>query len=211
MEIGYKQLINLYYTALMTFLVFTFGKDLLQGLFSDICKELVLYVIFLFSIIVQTTYAYKHIMDIKQDNYPILALVSDFIDIGLSVYICAAIGSTYNTTDKYVEMTSYLHLSIPFLILAVNQFCWYLFVNEFNPAAIFRLLILFVGMFAVSISEAVCHSIWNLLIIITVQSIAMMILRVINKTPDWFATMVQPIWDNIVKNPKVKKLLSQTI
>ncbi len=211
MKVGYKQLINLYYTALMTFLVFTFANDLLQGLFKDLCIELVLYVILLFSIIVQTTFAYIHIMDIEKDNYPIFALVSDFIDIGLSVYICAVIGSTYNTTDKYVEISSYLHFSIPFLVLSVNQFCWYVFVNEFNSAAILRLLILFLGMLSVSISEGVCHTIWNLIIIIIVQSVAMMILRIINKSPNRFTIMIQPIWEKIVNNSHVKKLLSLKI
>ena len=62
-----KKVVDIYYTALMTFLVFTFADHLLQGLIQSFCIDLFLYAIMWLSLVLQTTFAYVHIrkVDLK--------------------------------------------------------------------------------------------------------------------------------------------------
>lgn len=180
-NVGAKRLINLYYTALMTFLVFTVANDLLKGIFVDNHIEYTFYLIFWFALVIQTTFAYRHIMAIGENNYTVKALISDCIDIVIEIYVCAVIGSTYRA-NSYHELADYRLLSIPFIVLAVNQMYWYASVNEDNPMAIGRLILLLVGMLAVTISESICHSIWNLAVFVVVHVLAMAILRAWDET-----------------------------
>lgn len=201
-----KDLINILYSALLLYLVITFADKLFQGLIhhSNVI-DLWLYTILWVAFVIQTTYAYIHIRAVPQENYTIRALFSDGLDIFLEIFICAAIGSTCRLT-VYHELNSYLFLSIPFMLMAVNQFYWYVVVDEFNPRAILCLSLLFVGMVFVIVSEALYHSIWNLVFIVIWHSITMAIFRIIDKTPKSFEEKVKPIWENIKEIAFVQKI-----
>lgn len=180
-KIDNKRIIKLYYTALMTFLVFTFANDLLRKVIEDGRTEYVLYLVFWVALVIQTTFAYKHIMAIKPKKYKVLVLVSDCIDVIIEIFVCAVISSTYHS-NSYHELTDYRLLSIPFMLLAINQICWYIGVQERNRRAITRLIILFVGMLSVTILESISHSIYNLAIFVIVHALAMAILRAFDET-----------------------------
>ena len=197
MEIGLKSLVRLYYTSLMTYLVFTFADNLLRGLIHSFCVELLLFTIMWLFLVLQATFAYVHIEKVESKNYSIKAFISDSFDIGFAIYVCAAIGSTYNG-DTYNELSHYQHLSVPFVLLAVNQFSWFIIVKEFNFQAIFRISILFFGMLAVTISECVCHNIWNLVVIV-ILIVLLGILRTIDKAPSFFKRIVERLWGYVNK------------
>ena len=188
----YRSIIHIYYTALMTFLVFTFAWKILQGLIYNGCIDLILYTIMWLFLVIQTTFAYVHIMKIPPAEYTIGAFISDSIDIGVASYVCAAIGSTYDA-NVYTELPNYIHLSAPFIVLAINQFSWYVIVKEFNVPAIFRISILFFGMLAVTISESINHSSWNLVVVVCLI-VLLGILRAIDKSPRLFTKVVTEIW-----------------
>lgn len=192
MKIGYKILVRLYYTSLMTYLVFTFADSLLRGLINSMCIELLLYTIMWLFLVLQATFAYVQIERVEEEDYTIKALISDSIDIGIAIYVCAAIGSTYSA-NAYSELAHYQHLSIPFLILAINQFSWFVIVKEFNVPALFRICILFFGMLAVTISESLCHNFWNLVVIV-VLIVLLGILRTVNKAPGSFEGTAKRLW-----------------
>ena len=84
-------------------------------------------------------------------------LISDCIDIVIEIFVCAVIGSTYRE-NSYHELVDYKLLSIPFMVLAINQMYWFASVEKDNHRAIGRLIVLFVGMLAVTISESVISS-----------------------------------------------------
>lgn len=165
----------------MTFLVFTFANDLLQRIIEDNRTEHILYLIFWFALVIQTTFAYRHIMDVTAKDYKVLILISDCLDVVIEIFVCAVISSTY-TSDGYHELSDYRLLSIPFMILAVNQICWYVGIHERNHNAIIRLIILFVGMLVVTIFETINHSIYNLAIFVVAHTISMAILRAFDET-----------------------------
>lgn len=181
MKIDNKKIIKLYYTALMTFLVFTFANDLLRSVIVDGSIEHVLYLIFWIALVIQTTYAYRHIMNIKRKKYTALILVSDCIDVVVEIFVCAVINTAYKL-NGYHEWVDYRLLSIPFMVLAINQICWYIGVGEKNPRAIIRLIILFVGMLTVTIFESIDHNIYNLAIFVIVHALSMAILRAFDET-----------------------------
>lgn len=195
----------------MTTLVFTFADRLLQGLIQYFCFDLLLYTFMWISLVVQTTLAYIHIIQVPNDHYTIKSFLWGSADIGVALYVCAAIGSTCKS-DEYIELSNYLHLSIPFLVLSFTQLIWFATVKEFNIPAIFRICILFVGMLAVTISEGINHSFWNLIVIVLLI-ILLGILRAINKAPKIFDTSVTKIWEKIKKKySKYSEILSnQTI
>lgn len=195
MEFDFKKLINVFYVPLMTFLVFTFAWKILQGLIHDGCTDLILYTIMWLFLVIQTTFAYVHIMKIKSEEYTIWAFISDSIDIGVASYVCAAIGSTYEA-NVYTELPNYIHLSAPFIVLAINQFSWYVIVKEFNVPAIFRISILFFGMLIVTISESINHSFWNLVVIVCLI-VLLGILRAIDKSPLLFTKVVTWLWEYV--------------
>jgi hypothetical protein len=120
-------------------------------------------------------------MAIKPKKYKVLVLVSDCIDVIIEIFVCAVISSTYHS-NNYHELADYRLLSIPFMLLAINQICWYIGVQERNRRAITRLIILFIGMLTVTISESICHSIYNLAIFVIVHALAMAILRAFDET-----------------------------
>lgn len=195
-----KKVVDIYYTALMTFLVFTFANHLLQGLIQSFCIDLFLYAIMWLSLVLQTTFAYVHIRKVDFRNYHVKALFSDCLDIAIAIYVCAAIGSTYNE-NGYCELSNYRHLSIPFLLLAINQFSWFVIVREFNSSAIFRICILFFGMTAITISECICHSFWNL-----VAVVSLIIILGILKTIDWAPKLFVKVVENMWKYAKKKRI-----
>lgn len=181
MKVDNKRIIKLYYTALMTFLVITFANGLLQKVIEYSSNtEYVLYLIFWIALVIQTTYAYRHIMTIKQKRYKSLILVSDCLDVLIEVFVCAVI-CTY-TSNGYHGLEDYRLLSIPFMILAVNQMCWYIGIQEKNQRAIIRLILLLVGMLTVTILESIEHSIYNLAIFVIVHALSMAILRAFDET-----------------------------
>lgn len=181
----FPELINVFYKALMIFLVFTAGNDLVKGLIGCLRVELLLYVLLWSSMVIQTTFAYKHIRDVS-DNYQLLAFLSDCLDICVFIYVCAAIGSTYhNTTNTFSDLSSYRHITIPFLILSFNQLCWYIFVKEKRKsAAVLRLILLFVIMLTTTILDETYHNVWMLATIVGGNFIIMVILRAINEAPN---------------------------
>ena len=192
MKVDFQKLIKAFYVPLTVFLMFTFAWKLLEGLINCFCADLVLYTLMWLFLVLQTIFAYVHIMNITPKEYTIFAFISDSIDMMVAVYVCAAIGSTYNA-NVYTELASYIHLSAPFIVLALNQFSWYVLIKEFNVPAIFRISILFSGMLAVTISECINHSFWNLVVIVVLIAL-LGILRVINKAPQSFTKVVTKIW-----------------
>lgn len=180
MKIDNKRIINLYYTALMVFLVFTFANGLLQKVIENGSTEYVLYIIFWMALVIQTTFAYRHIMAIKQKKYKALVLVSDCLDVLIEVFVCSVI-STY-TSNGYHALDDYRLLSIPFMILAINQVCWFAIVEKENKLAIGRLILLLVGMLTVTILESIDHNIYNLAIFVIVHALSMAILRAFDET-----------------------------
>ena len=195
MKVDFKRLINVFYAALIIFLLFTFAEKLLQGLIYNFCIDLVLYTLMWLFLVMQTTFAYVHIMHIKPEEYTISAFISDCIDIGIAIYVCAAIGGTYSS-NEYKGLTNYIHLSAPFILFAINQFSWYIIVKEFNVPAIFRISILFFGMLAITISECICHSFWNLVAVV-VLIVSLGILRAIDKTPKTFERLSIKLWKQV--------------
>lgn len=133
-----------------------------------------------------------HIDKIKSKDYTVKAFISDSIDIGIAIYVCAAIGSTWNG-NVYSKLDHYQHLSVPFLVLAINQFSWFVIVKEFNIPAIFRISILFFGMLATTISEWIHHSFWNLVAVV-VLVVLLGVLRSIDKAPKSFEQLAVKIW-----------------
>lgn len=188
-----KRIIYLYYPALMLFLVFTFANSLLRGIIQHFSIELFLYIILWVFLTIQTTFAYTRIKNVKPENYPTKALLSDCLDILIAVYVCAAISGVYGGSENN-ELGSYLHLSIPFLILSINQFFWFVIVRDFDVPAIFRICILFIGMLAVSVSELLCHSLWNLVVIVALI-VFLGILRAVDKAPKFFTEKVIKVWE----------------
>lgn len=206
MKIDNKQLINKYYTALMLYLVFTFADTLLQGLIPQVDSlELWMYTLLGLSLIIQTTLAYKHIMVIKEKAYSTCALVSDSIDIGFSIFICAAISSTINEGTHHL-MDNYLFLSIPFLLLSINQFIWYIIVREYNPRAILQLLIFFVGTLVATVFGLIYPGVWFLTFLALWHFAIMAIFRRFGKAPKSFTTAVKPMWYSLIERPLIKKL-----
>ncbi len=199
-----KRIIYLYYPALMIFLVYTFAVRLLREMFHNPSVELVLYIVLWLFLTIQTTFAYIRIKNVPPSQYPIRALLSDCTDIIIAIYVCVAIGGI-GQCDNHL-MNSYLHLSIPFLILSVNQFCWFVIVRNFDIPAIFRISILFVGMLIASISEGIYHSFWNLVVIVLLI-VSLGVLRAINKAPGSFESQARNIWARVKKNETVRKIL----
>lgn len=197
MVVDNKDLIDIFYSALLIYLVITFADKLFQGIIhhSNI-TDLWLYTILWVAFVIQTTYAYIHIRAISPERYTTRALFSDIFDVFLEIFICAAIGSTCSST-KYDELNSYLFLSIPFVFMAVNQFYWYIVVDEFNPRAILCLSMLFIGMLLITISEAICHGLWNLVFIVIWHAVTMAIWRIVDKVPQSFKEKIEPKWESI--------------
>lgn len=187
-----KLIVNLYYPALMLFLVYTFADGLLRGIIQNYTIELLLYLFMWIFLTVQTTFAYIRIKNVDPKDYSTMALLSDCLDILIAVYVCAAMGGMYGINENN-ELSSYLHLSVPFLILSVNQFSWFVMVKKFDIPAIFRISILFFGMLAISVSELICHSFWNLFAV-SFLIVLLGILRAINKAPGKFGDIVTRIW-----------------
>lgn len=185
------------YPAFVTFFVFTFADNLLRGLSHNFSIELLLYVLLWLSLAFQATIGYIRIRNVEREKYTIQALISDCIDLLLAIYVCASIGGTYGS-QGYNELTSYAHISIPFLLLSVNQFSWFVMIRLFDVPAIFRISILFFGMLAITISEEVHHSIWNLVAVVCVIVLCG-ILRAINRAPRHFETIATNIWTFVKK------------
>ena len=164
----------------MTFLVITFANGLLQKVIEYGSTEYVLYLIFWIALVIQTTYAYRHIMAIKQKRYKALVLVSDCLDVLVEVFVCVVI-NTY-TSNGYHGLEDYRLLSIPFMVLAVNQICWYIGIQEKNQRAIIRPILLLVGMLMVTILESIEHSIYNLAFFVITHALSMAILRAFDET-----------------------------
>ena len=191
-KIGFPELINVFYTALMIFLVFTAGNDLFKGLIGEFHIELLLYVLLWVSMVVQTTFAYKHITDVS-DNYKSLAFLSDCLDIGVFIYVCAAIIKTCKPNGFY-DLDNYQHISVPFLVLSFNQLCWYIFVKETRKsAAVFRLILLFVVMLATTILDEKYHGVGMLATIVGGNFFIMVILRAIDKAPKCFINQIDKL------------------
>lgn len=208
-KVGYPELINVYYTALMIFLVFTAANDLVKGLIGGFSIELLLYLLLWLSMVIQTTFAYKHIKEIPPKKYNKWAFASDSLDICIFIYVCALIGQTC-TADKFIDLETYRHISIPFLILSVNQFCWYVLVREKEyAAAVCRLILLFIVMLTATILDRWFHGFCLLLIIVCGNFGIMVILRAINRVPDCIERMFRKWWGNVKKTKIVRKLLEK--
>lgn len=187
-----KKIIQLYYPALMVFLVFTFADGLLRGFIHYFSIELLLYIILWIFLTIQATYSYVRIIKVKSQYYPTKALLSDCIEIVIALYVCAAISGIYGKGEEN-DMLSYLHLSIPFLFLSINEFSWFVMMRNYDVPAIFRITILFCGMLAATISEAINHSFWNLVVVVSFI-VLLGILRAIDKAPGFFYKVVTCIW-----------------
>lgn len=187
-----KRVIKLFYPSLMLFLVFTFADSILRSIIQQFCIEALLYVILWVFLTIQATFAYIRVDKTRPKDYSKVAMASDFIDIAIVIYVCAAMGVASGRIEGY-ELTSYIHFSIPFMVLSINQFFWFVVIKSFDIPAVFRIFILFVGMLAVSISELLCHSLWNLVAVV-VLIVLLGILRIINKAPDRFHKFATKMW-----------------
>lgn len=58
-KIGYPEIINMFYSALLIFLMFTAANDLVKGLIRAFSVELFLYLLLWLSMVIQTTFAYR--------------------------------------------------------------------------------------------------------------------------------------------------------
>lgn len=190
-----KVIVNLYYPALMIFLVYTFADRLLRGIIQNCTIELLLYLFMWIFLTIQTTYAYIRNKNVDPKDYSTMALLSDCMDILIAIYVCAAMGGMYRINENN-ELSTYLHFSIPFLVLSVNQFSWFVMVKKFDIPAIFRISILFLGMLAISVSELISHSFWNLFAV-SFLIVLLGILRAINRAPGKFGDIVTKIWYNV--------------
>lgn len=210
-KIGLPELINVYYTALMIFLVFTAGNDIFKGIQKDFHWELIFYLFLWLSMVIQTTFAYKHIKEIPPKNYNMLAFISDSIDICIFIFVCAAIGNTYKAdSEEFKDMSTYWYISIPFLILSINQFFWYMFVREKKfAAAVLRLILLFAVMLTVTILDVWFHNSWLLLGILVGNATIMVGLRAGNKAPKSFEDKIKGCWKKVKKTAVVKWLLER--
>lgn len=208
--IGFPELIDLYYTALMTFLVFTAANNLIRGVLDVFHWRLILYMLLWLSMVIQTTFAYKHIKEIRPKNYNVYAFISDSIDICIFIFVCAAIGGTYNSAKgEFIDMTNYRRISIPFLILSVNQFCWYVVVQERNMKAVFRLVLLFIVMLTATILDVWFHYTWLLAGIVFGNIVIMVGLRIWNKAPISFENRLNDWWTELKKTSTIKRLLEK--
>lgn len=187
-----KKIIDIYYSALMLFLVYTFASQLIQGIIQKFSIELLLYIVLWVFLTIQTTFAYIRISRTPKEKYSQYAMVSDGFDIAIAIYVCSAISSMFWNTGVN-ELSSYLYLSIPLGILAINQISWFVITRNFDVPAVFRMLILFCGMFIVSVSEILDHSFWNLVIVVAIIVI-LGILRIINKAPIFFRNITTKLW-----------------
>ena len=190
-----KLIVNLYYPALMIFLVYTFADRLLRGIIQNCTIELLLYLFMWIFLTIQTTYAYIRIKNVDPKDYSTMALLSDCLDILIAIYVCAAMGGMYGMNENN-ELCSYLHFSIPFLVLSVNQFSWFVMVKKFDIPAIFRISILFFGMLTISVSELINHSFWNLFAV-SFLIVLLGVLRAINKAPGKYGDTVTKIWYDV--------------
>lgn len=123
-------------------------------------------------------------MKIISKGYSLWAFLSDAFDICVAIYICAAISSTCNG-NGYEELSSYCHLTIPFILLSFTQFLWFVKVKEYNIPAIFRICLLFFGMVTITIFECIYHSLWSLFFIVALV-ILLGILNCIDRSPSFF-------------------------
>ncbi len=193
--IGFPEIINVLYSALIIFLVFTAATDLVKGIIMEFHVELLLYVILWISMVIQTLFAYKHIRDVS-DNYESLAFLSDCIDICIFIYVCASISTTCKT-NGFNDLDTYWHISIPFLILSFNQLCWYIFVKEKKKSsAVLRLILLFAVMLTTTILDKTCHDVWLLAANIGGNFLIMVILRAIDWAPKCFRDQIDEIAGN---------------
>lgn len=141
------------------------------------------------SMVIQTTFAYKHIKDVSE-NYGSLAFLSDCLDICIFIYVCAAISKTC-TTAGFCDLDTYRHISIPFLILSFNQLCWYIFVKEKRKsAAVLRLILLFAVMLTTTLFDPTCHTVWMLATIVGGNFLIMVVFRAIDWAPRCFRIQI---------------------
>lgn len=175
------RIFDLYYPALMTFIVFTIAENLMQNVLANCSLENVLLIVLCVFIAIHLTGSYLRIDDWSQDWYPISALISDCLDIMIAIYICSAIVRYSRSADDI----SYLHLSIPLLIVSINQFWWFVFMRKFDKPALLRISVLFIGMVCVTCVEVYEHSVCNLVTIVVVIAI-LACLMIWDKSPKWF-------------------------
>lgn len=186
---GFPRLINVLYTALLVFLVFTAANDLVKGIIEKFHVGLLLYIVLWVSMVIQTIFAYKHIREVSY-NYKSLAFISDCVDICIFLYVCAAIGSTC-TDSGFYDLDTYRHISIPFLILSFNQLCWYIFVKEKRKsAAVLRLILLFAVMLTTTLFDPTCHTVWMLATIVGGNFLIMVVFRAIDWAPKCFINQI---------------------
>lgn len=184
-----KRIIGFFYPAMMVFFVFTLADNLLKKLVFDFSIETLLYVVLWFFTVIQLTYARIRGIEWEDRDYPVGALLMELVDVLCAVYLCSMLGGY-----KETPLSSYLHITGPYIGVSIAQFFWFVFMRSFDIPAMMRLLILFVGMIAISISELLCHNIWNLVAVIILITI-LAILRVWNKAPSKIQDKIQTVWD----------------
>lgn len=194
----YPKLIKVYYEALMIYLVFSFAQNLLSEMLGSFHVDNLLYVILWLTLFIQTTYAYVHIREIKPEKYSKGAFISDCIDVLAELYFCVAIMCIYRE-----NIYDYRHLSIPFVVIELNQFVWFVIVREFNASAVFRICLLLLGMLGVTISESIYPNNEVNLYIIVGLMVLITILRAVNKVPACVNDVITRSWYRV--KPHVNK------
>lgn len=185
-----KRIISFFYPSMMMLFVFTLADNLLKKLVFDFSIETLLFVILWFFTAIQISLARIRGVKWNHREYPISALLMDLVDVLCAVYLCSMLGGY-----KETPLSSYLHITGPYIGVAIAQFFWFVFMRSFDIPAMMRLLILFVGMVAISISELLCHSIWNLVAAIILITI-LAVLRIWNKAPSNLQDKIQSAWNN---------------
>ena len=179
-----REVFDVYFPALMVFAVFTFASELLKKLVFSFSYETLLLTILWVALIIQITFAYTRGLKHREINNPKSSVIASGLEILCVIYMCSIMGGYRDSA-----VPSYLHLTIPFLGVAVSQLLWFKSMRRFDVSAFFRLFILFVGTLLISISEAILHCIWNL-VAIDALLLLLGILRYVDNAPRKFCDVV---------------------
>lgn len=191
---------QLYYPALITFIVLTDLGDLLKNTLKKPSLENILLVLLCICISIYLTGSWLRVVDRKE--YPFEALLLDFLNILCVIYICS-VSVQYSRTGAEI---SYLHLSIPFLIVSVSRFFWFVFMHKIDKPALLRICILFVSMLSVSCIELFTHSQYSLVAIVFIIAL-LAVFMLWGWSPREFNDWVEYLWIKCLRVEWLRKII----
>lgn len=177
-----KKIFEVYFPGVMMFAMFSFANDILKKLVFHFSYEILLFSILWVLLIFHITSAYtRGLRYIKTEKHT-LVLLAGLFEIMCAIYMCSIMAGYENTV-----MPNYLHITVPFIGIVFSQFFWFILARIFDVPALFRLFVLFIGMLFISVFELISHNLWNLVVII-ILLFFLVLLRQINKSPQFFYT-----------------------